>query len=272
MNEQEIKNIVHEMSVIDGKIKALKEDSSEQHEKDQEATDKFLTEFINLIDKYAKLRRELKAVAVAKSVIEINDKDLSIILNKVMSNKYVFDADKSANLIEHHTKVDFDKLSYEEKDELGSDHISSWICPTEMVESLYKTKYLVVGISIPEDLHRLVDEARKCLAFQQYNAVYSLCRTIIETTMYDVCIKMGKISKPKQDSREFYFEYPPRKIRDWSARGDLRNKIIGLYHDISSLIHGFKTISKDEAIESLQDTIEIVQKLYKYNQAKFVEK
>ncbi|MFC1798356.1 hypothetical protein ACFLZL_00930 [Thermodesulfobacteriota bacterium] len=258
MDINKVKYNIKEMELIDKKIDKIIKSGGD------------LEEVFKLIDEYIEVKKEVKSIIANMSVIEITDYYLKDIIKKISSNKPVFKTDiKIRNM--SRSVPNFEKLDYGEIDQLSSDIVTSWISSHEIAESLYETKILILGMESPYELKCFVDEARKCLAFQQYNAVYSMCRTIVETSMYDVCIKMGKIDKPKKDSREFYFEYPPKRVRNLSAKGKLKERIIHLYHNTSSMIHGFKTIDKDEAIDALKEAIEIVQNLYGYNQTKFIK-
>ncbi len=112
-------------------------------------------------------------------------------------------------------------------------------------------------------LHKIVDTTQS-YAFQNFNAVYSLCRTILETAMRDVGIRIGEIQTLKDD-REFYKEYPPRKLINTVSSGRLRDKIHDLYSELSSLIHGYKTVTEETAKNALKETLMITQELYDKN-------
>jgi len=266
-----IKEKIEKMALLDRKAEdAAKKigDASKQNNIDD--TVKYVDEHFELLDKYLKVRNELKALQVDESVFEITDDDLRVKFEKILSNKPVFKADERLRGLGK-SMPDLEDLSSDEIDQLSSDYVTSWISTYDIVESLFKTKSLILGISVPGDLELFVGEARKCLAFQQYNAVYSLCRTMLETAMLDICIRMGKIKKPKSSSRKFYKEYPPWKMFAWVSQGRLRSEIRKLYYTLSSLIHGYKTIKKTESMETLKKTIGIIQKIYDDNQNKFID-
>ena len=104
---------------------------------------------------------------------------------------------------------------------------------------------------------------RYCYAFAQYLAVYSLCRTILETSIRDICIRK-RIIQPNKDKVIDYSKY--RIFEDMIYKvssGNLKNELVGIYKDTSFLIHGHKTIDNKKAREMFKRTIKAVENLYK---------
>ena len=122
---------------------------------------------------------------------------------------------------------------------------------------------LILSIKVPDILKQFVQEAKYCYAFEQYLAVYSLCRTILESSIRDMCIKKGKIKRDTNnviDLKKYrIYEDMINKVLD----GNLRETIIDIYGKTSFLIHGHKTIGRSEALEMFNKTIRTVQDFYK---------
>jgi len=218
--------------------------------------------FFDETAKFIHLKRRIKSGFAKKSAIIIEDFKTRELLQKI-SNDEQFIADIIIQSFEEMTGEEFDvyKLDWDELENIVSDELYSWFGPYEYIERLIEIGTLIIGLSIPKSLSYFISEARQSYAFQNFNAVYSLCRTILETSMRDVCIRMGKIQRPKDD-KEFYKEYPPRKLINTVSRGSLRGKIHSLYGELSSLIHGYKTVNEETAKHALQETLIITQELY----------
>jgi hypothetical protein len=125
---------------------------------------------------------------------------------------------------------------------------------------------LILGISnVPSNLYSFVKEARENYALGNYNAVFSLCRTIIEISMKDIINKKkirhkdGRIIDIKDD--------PITTLINSVSRGVLNQKLKTLYFSkTSAVIHGWKKIDKEEeARELLKDTLKVIQELYSFH-------
>ena len=136
------------------------------------------------------------------------------------------------------------------------------------VRRLMEARPLVLPVDIPEDLHVFVHEARDCYASEHYNAVYSLTRTLLETAITDICLRLGLI--PKNFYQGNYFkDYPPyeRIVRATSGNSRLRNLILPLYERTSLLIHGGRTASAVQALTALGEAQAYVHELYTMHKA-----
>lgn len=223
-----------------------------------------------LLGEFLILKKNIKVslIDTAISVVEISDKIAQNIIRKI-NDKWVFEADKIIKVLEGRIgiKLNFDELGEEDIEELGSDLFYSWFSHYEYVEGLYNIGSLIVGISVPPALKEFVAEARACFAFQQYNAVYSLCRTILEVGIRDVCKRKG-IIKTKKENLTYLEQYQDNisQLIDKISKGGLRKKIKHIYYSKTSfLIHGHKTTTQKEAKEVLHETLKTVQEVYSYN-------
>ena len=85
----------------------------------------------------------------------------------------------------------FLELTDAEITELGSDLLYSWISHYEYVRNIFKINTLILKTKISNELRQYVQEVRNCFALEQYNAVISLCRTILEAAAKNICEKKG---------------------------------------------------------------------------------
>ena len=81
----------------------------------------------------------------------------------------------------------------EDKDTVGSELLFSLISPAEYVAGLAQVQVLIAPFQIPANLECFLEEARQCYAFGQYAAVQSLSRTILETAVTDIGVRIRKL-------------------------------------------------------------------------------
>lgn len=219
----------------------------------------------DLVEKYADTRKRIKRQLLESPTPKIHDrKALEVLQN--MSEGRALQADKIIAKLQKilGVKGDLTALDEKELDSLVMELFYSWFDERDYIRGLYKIGSLVLSISTPPHLWTFVDEVKNCYAFQQFNAVHSLCRTILESAVRDV-IARKKLIKPRQGNVVPIEEYRWRDIKDAVSKGDLRRQIGGLYTDLSSLIHGRKVASGKEAKEAFEATLKAVHALYAYH-------
>ena len=158
--------------------------------------------------------------------------------------------------------ISFYELSEEEASELGSELLYSWISHFEFVRNMFKVNTLIFRTTIPLALRRYILEARNCFALEQYNAVISLCRTILEAAAKDLCEK------------EDFFELHGGKIIEINpnvfnqliraiSSGKLKKRAVRLYYcDACPVVHGDRLVDANEALRVLREITNVVQELY----------
>ncbi len=213
------------------------------------------------------LKTKIKA-RFAKSSTFIFDDDESnakVILQKINSGKLFF-ADLAVQSLETTTgeRLDLNSLDGEELDNLASDELYSWFDPSDYIERLIEIGALVIDIYIPRELEFLIQETSRCYAFEQYIAVYSLCRTILDSSMRDICLRIGEIKKI-ENTEKFYKKHPPADLirRLSKDNTDLKKRIKDLYYDrLSPIVHGLKVSDSNGVQSAFKETILMVQELY----------
>src|SRR5205814_1236002 len=114
---------------------------------------------------------------------------------------------------------------------------------------------------VPDAVSRLVAQARACFAFQQFDAAYGLCRTVIEASVRDICVRKKVLPELAQN-------VIPLERHSWAAlrrmvsSGELEERLRILYADLSVLLHGRRSVERDEARQAFQRTLEVIEDLY----------
>ncbi len=226
-------------------------------ESDFEKIPSLLSEFrdtkISVLKKFSEL-----------SVVENVNDETRQILDRVQRE---FPTDNIISHLDNNTGTDssFFELSWEEADEIGSDLLYSWISHYEFVRDLFKVNTLIFQATIPKVLRQYINEVRSCFAFQQYNATISLCRTILEAAAKDICEKR-EFFKPYGDK---VIEINPEKFNQLIkaiSSGELKKRAVKLYYrEACPVVHGDRSVTSDQALRILQNTTEVVQKLYALN-------
>jgi hypothetical protein len=214
------------------------------------------------LKEYIATKVKIKTALIDFSVAKIHDHLAKNVLSKIGQGE-PFQADKIIKMLESQSeeKVSLEALDDSEIEQLGSDLFYSWYSHYEYIEALYDIGSLIVSITIPEALKTYVSEARSCFAFQQYNAVYGLCRTILESAIRHTCERKGLL---KSVGKVVDIEsYKPAELINKAAKGDLRDRIRDIYSKTSTLLHGRKTIKSEDAKIMFRDTLKAVQDLYK---------
>ena len=220
-------------------------------------------EFTKMMGKFFDLKKKIQKALIDHGTVKIFDSQAQEVLTKIYDEK-LFQADKILKGLEDSSGAEFGfgQLDEEEIEKLGSDLFYSWFSHLEYIEALFEIGSLIVGISVPDNLKTYISEARNCYAFQQYNAVYGLCRIILEIAIRHRCERKGIIKRQKEDIFDFDAHRPADLINK-ATRGDLRTKVKENYVNSSKLLHGWKTVSADDAKKMFKSTLIVVQELYK---------
>ena len=215
------------------------------------------------LKEYVDTKVKIKTALIEFPVAKIHDHVAKNVLSKIGQGE-PFQADNIIRSLESQSQeaVSLDELDDAEIEQLGSDLFYSWYSHYEYIEALYNIGSLIVSITIPEQLNTYVSEARSCYAFQQYNAVYGLCRTILETAVRHTCERKGLIKKSGGSVIDFE-SYRPSELINRAAIGELRNKLKDIYSNTSTILHGRKTINSEDAKQMFRNTLKAVQILYK---------
>jgi hypothetical protein len=224
-------------------------------------TENYINSIIKCFVLYLAYKKSIKKKLAILPVVSFDSKQYKTYAKAIQNNELLY-LDKK---IEKIKDKEFFKSIYEDQElnfdelyEIGGIYFPS---SAEIMANLLEISSVLTTIEISEDLRQFIDEARDSFAFGKYNAVYALCRTILETALRDIGIKKGLIKKVR-NSKQFYDEYPPYKIIEEISPQHLTIKIKGLYDRLSSLIHGFNTVDRKTSQKTLFETLKIVEELY----------
>jgi hypothetical protein len=200
------------------------------------------------VTEYESLLKSIRIHLLDQSVASVEDAHAVEILRKITTGDGL------------QTKLQ-EKFSEEELDKLGSDLFYSWISHIEYVTGLAELRPLIVRSSVGESVSRLVLQVKDSYALQQYGAAYSLCRTVIEASIRDICVRCKLF--PNLKANEILFEEITwKKLRNEVSSGFLQEQLKSIYDELSTVVHGRKKVSKDEARLAFEKTLHVVEKLY----------
>ena len=132
-----------------------------------------------------------------------------------------------------------------------------------VIQGRIDARCLLSPVEPPRELEEVIQEMRLCFAFGQLTAVHALCRTLLETALTDLCLRLGHISKKELNSEFFFKDYPPaRRIQAVTpSRSEDREEAFRLYKGASKIIHG--TDQPKGTGEVAARTIRLVERLYR---------
>jgi hypothetical protein len=153
-------------------------------------------------------------------------------------------------------------LTEEELEQFGSKLLYNWISHHDYVQDLFKINTLIIGAEVPTNLQVYINEAKKCYAFQQYNAVLSLCRTILETAAKDLKIKIDNLTI---NGAEIIAIDPSvfNQLIGAVASGSLKKRAVKIYYkEACPVMHGDNIVNQNDAAKVFHDTIVLIEELY----------
>jgi hypothetical protein len=208
-----------------------------------------------ILSDYIHLKKSIRIKRIDSHILNIVDREVKDIYEKVFSDK--LQIDQFIKYIDTEAAIE---MLNDDEIESQRDLLYSKFSHYEYIKNLYEINALILTRMVPSNLEIYVSEARYCYAYEQYNAVYSLCRTILEFSLKCLyCIKYKNdlecIAKEK---------FPIGKLRDNLCENDenLNEEIKRIYANPSELIHGKIVVSRFEAKKMFHDTLEVIQKLY----------
>ncbi len=247
----------------------LKKESKSLSWRNKEECDAFWSQAIKTV----LFKQEIiKNEFTKSSVFVINDQEAKSVLQKINSGELFF-ADLVIRSLEEATRKKFnlEMTDWNELYEIASNELFSWFGPADYIQRLIEIGVLVIDIVVPKELEVLVEEARRCFAFERYIAVYSICRTILEVSIRDICLRIGKI-QVIDDRKQFYEKYRPGKLIRLVSNGNfqMEERIKDLYYDrLSSIVHGLELSTSSGVQSTFKETMMVVQELYQNNQPEF---
>ena len=211
-------------------------------------------ELRRLLPACVELRESLRVQLLDESVISVGDVKAGEILRKVVSGSDLQSDEFIKQLRTHRggepAAEDFDDLDTEE---LGFELFYSWYSHHEYITALTELRPLILRCDTSKGVRRLVGEVKQCYAFQQYNAVFAMCRALLEESAREIGEQRGL-----RRSRGMYGPKLFKKV----SNGALRKKLGGLYHRLSKVSHALGEAVAEDARKVFQETLSAVEELY----------
>ena len=210
---------------------------------------------------YMELRKSLKIRLLDESAASVANAEATEVLRKIgggeglASDKVI---ERLAALSGEDISLEFDNAELEE---LGSELFYSWYSHYEYVTGLAELRPLILRGAAPESVTRLVRQVKDCYAFQQYDAAFGLCRTLLEASIRDICERCG-LFPDLGENVVLYEKYNWGQLRDKVSSGSLRERLRDLYGRLCEVMHARKTATRKEAREVFRETLEVVEELY----------
>jgi len=198
---------------------------------------------------------------------EIENPEARLIIEKIMSGEPLsVEKAMSGSTIEEFLKGELDENDIEN---LGSDLFYSWFSHYEYIEGLYEIGSLTLSCGkIPANLSKFVNEARHCYVFQQYNAVFALCRTILEVCIKDLAVEYKILPKDSNNIRHMKSRMPDlfdliNQLCDrFTPFNQIKNRLHKIRLTTNFIIHGNRLVRKEEAKDTIKETLLVVHQLY----------
>ena len=228
-----------------------------------------MEQFISSIEEFNNTKKQIRSFGLENPVVNlaVENDDARIIIQKIMSD-IPFPVEKALakNSIDEFLKGELNENDIET---LGSDLFYSWFSHYEYIRGLFEIGSLIISCGkTPANLSEFVEEARHCYAFQQYIAVFSLCRTILEVCIKDIATNCQIIPKDSENVRQMASRTPElndliEKLCDgFTVFNVIRNQLHRVRKKTNSIIHGTRLVNQKEAMEILKETVLVIHQLY----------
>ena len=212
-------------------------------------------EFGRALDAYRELRLSLKSRLLDEPTISIEDTKARGVLHKI-STVEGLDADWVVRKLEEFSNDDglpFGKFDDVEIQHLGSELFYSWYSHHEYITALTELCPLILRCDTSMSVRRLVREVKQCYAFQQYNAVFAMCRALLEESAREIGEQRGFVGLRGKYGPDLF-----RKV----SNGPVRKKLGDLYGRLSKVLHALREATAKDAHEVFQETLSAVEELY----------
>lgn len=214
---------------------------------------------------YMELRANIRTTLLDQSIVSVMNPDAASVLRKTITGPGLptdnIIKDLLARLRAGDPDCEFDELDFET---LAEKHFNSVFSCYEYVMGLAELRPLVVRTSVSDIVSALVNQVRECYVFQIYDATYAMCRTVIEAAIRDICIRKDLF--PNLGENVILLEkYRWSDLRAKVSPGELEQDLKKLYGRLSEVVHSRRSVSKREALKGLEDTLQVIERLYEAN-------
>ena len=156
---------------------------------------------------------------------------------------------------------EFDDAAIEK---LGAELLYPWFSHHDYVRALDELRPLILQCDTSESVKRLVGQVRGCYAFQQYDAAFGLCRTVLEASIRDICVRQG-LFHDLSENAVLYEKLNWCKLRNKVSCGQLNKKLKDLYGRLCEVLHAQRAAVAKDAREVFQETLLVIEELYEFH-------
>ena len=214
---------------------------------------------------YEELRRSVKIQLLDASTISVGDAEAAEILRKIADGDGLRTDEVIRQLVKSRdgepTIEDFDDVEIEE---LSSTLFYSWYSHHEYLSALAELRPLILKCNTSESVKRLVRQVKECYAFQQYDAAFGLCRTLLEASIRDICARRH-LFPALSESAIRHETLRWRKMRNAVSYGQLNEKLEALYERLCVVLHARSAANAKDARESFRETLLLIEELYEFH-------
>lgn len=222
--------------------------------------------FGKLVGEYGEVKKQIRLISMENPVLTgIQDKPTLEIIKSISANiplplEKVLDGGDLADYLDC-------ELSIEELEEIGEEEFLTWFSHLDYAKARFEFGSLIFQIGdIPPILTRFIIEARESFIFQQYLAFTCICRTIVEISVRDICLRKG-IIKPDSKKISYMEQLNLFGMIDKVSSGSLNKKLHDIRRHTNKIIHGKNIIQRTskEAKETLKGILIVIQDLYSFH-------
>lgn len=135
--------------------------------------------------------------------------------------------------------------------------------PNHFVQRMLQARPLLTLIEVPQDVIRLLQEARKSYCLQLPTACISVCRSTVERAVLDIAVHIGRIKQSEaREELRMCAKISALIYADLTPQSTQRQDIDRFMADTSRVIHTSVKADEPEALRLYLKTLDLIQQLY----------
>ena len=224
--------------------------------------DRNIEKFCRVFSAFRGLKIDLKQRMLDQCVVTVKDDATRDVVYKIhrtgdfRSERIVQELSKQGG-----GELEDSEFSDAEIEELGGEKFYSWYSHTEYIKALGELRPLVLRCTTSDSVKRLVEQVKMCYAFQQYDAAFGLCRTLLEASIRDICARRGLFSE-RDESEVLYEHISWGQLRDRVSCGAPNDRLKALFDRQCRVLHARIAAGARDAREVYKETLLVIEELY----------
>lgn len=218
-------------------------------------------ELTSLVGQVVDLESRLRSMLRGRGIVDgIPDERTRCMVQKLIEKNA---AEAVATLVDDDDQA---RDPYELHDGAAWNFVYNLGAPADQYLNYVRTASIVSHAELPKRIHELLEEAKICFAIGQSNAVMALGRMILEYTITDIGVRIGRLPEP-DSIKDFYKNYPPYERADTilGTAGPRRDRFRKLYDAGSKAIHSSRDSGENVPLVFLTEVIAFVNNEYAIN-------